>query len=177
MSLWRTLYFLLWLPVFWLRLALYVTTVLRSEWLQLYHSVAHAPLEYIRCFIFSTEPEIATVKPICLYFDPKRLPSKFKLLITNDFQPQNGKITERHTKTTTIFNQSTESTNGWRFRVIVIMSHLQKCIKLGQNVYLKEIGAKSKNGSSFLDSHPIIRSIGKFRSFKHRQHSEYKKSS
>jgi len=62
-----------------------------------------------------------------------------------------------------IFNQSTESTNG-RCRLIVIMSHLQNCVKLGQNVYLKKISEQSKTGSSFLDSNHIIRSIGMFRS-------------
>ena len=40
--------------------------------------------------------------------------------------------------------------------MIVIMSHLQNCIKLGQNVYLKEISEKSKTGSSFL----LLDSVG-----------------
>ena len=48
-------------------------------------------------------------------------------------------------------NQSTESTVVWRFRVIVKMSNLQNCIKLGQNIYLKE-----KSESQRLDQYSLI---------------------
>jgi len=46
--------------------------------------MAQVPLEYSRCFTFSPEPEIATVKPVYSIQNNYYL----KQMITNDFQPK-----------------------------------------------------------------------------------------